>query len=163
MPVCCAWHLADYSIIVKLDQYVFLHAMPHRRWCIKCPSRRVLLCFFWHVLGMVACVYVCACVFIMLISAAVYHRHTAALSTMIHHTHPTTTGNNKPAQKKKLRRRVLFVIAHPDDESMFFLPTILALMPVCECFLLCLSTGVVRSFHIFVSLSLSVIHCYTAR
>lgn len=40
-------------------------------------------------------------------------------------------------------KRVLFVIAHPDDESMFFGPTILTLTqrPNCEVHLLCLSNG----------------------
>ena len=43
--------------------------------------------------------------------------------------------------------RVLLVIAHPDDESMFFAPTVLGLraqrIPV---FILCLSTGSVHTF-----------------
>jgi len=40
-------------------------------------------------------------------------------------------------------KRVAFVIAHPDDEAMFFVPAIAALSarPGIECFLLCLSTG----------------------
>lgn len=38
-------------------------------------------------------------------------------------------------------KRVLFVIAHPDDESMFFGPTILALTKRSEVYLLCLSNG----------------------
>lgn len=40
-------------------------------------------------------------------------------------------------------RRVLFVIAHPDDESMFFGPTILSLTRRSNCtvYLLCLSNG----------------------
>ncbi len=38
--------------------------------------------------------------------------------------------------------RALFVVAHPDDESMFFVPTIRALrLQRVECRLLCLSTG----------------------
>ena len=39
--------------------------------------------------------------------------------------------------------RVLFVIAHPDDECMFFAPTILALTRSgqYDVFLLCLSSG----------------------
>lgn len=39
--------------------------------------------------------------------------------------------------------RVLIVIAHPDDESMFFGPTILSLAkrPNCQLYLLCLSNG----------------------
>lgn len=36
--------------------------------------------------------------------------------------------------------RVLFVTAHPDDEAMFFAPTILALQPA-SLWLLCGSTG----------------------
>lgn len=39
------------------------------------------------------------------------------------------------------RRRVLFVIAHPDDEAMFFVPTITQLKGRHELFLLCLSNG----------------------
>jgi len=41
--------------------------------------------------------------------------------------------------------RVLFVIAHPDDECMFFAPTILALTRSgqYDVFLLCLSSGLV--------------------
>lgn len=40
-------------------------------------------------------------------------------------------------------KRVLFVIAHPDDESMFFGPTILSLTKRndCQVYLLCLSNG----------------------
>lgn len=40
-------------------------------------------------------------------------------------------------------KRVLFVIAHPDDECMFFGPVILKLAQRsdCEIFLLCLSEG----------------------
>ena len=40
-------------------------------------------------------------------------------------------------------KRVLFVIAHPDDETMFFAPSIFALRAETsvELFLLCLSTG----------------------
>lgn len=38
--------------------------------------------------------------------------------------------------------RILLVIAHPDDESMFFLPTLLALRRAhLALYLLCLSTG----------------------
>ena len=38
--------------------------------------------------------------------------------------------------------RALFVIAHPDDETMFFSPIILALLAEsCRVFVLCLSTG----------------------
>lgn len=37
--------------------------------------------------------------------------------------------------------RALLVIAHPDDEAMFFSPTILALLAKsCRVFVLCLST-----------------------
>lgn len=38
-------------------------------------------------------------------------------------------------------RRVLFVTSHPDDEVMFFGPTILGLVRRCEVFLLCMSPG----------------------
>lgn len=42
-----------------------------------------------------------------------------------------------------LCKRVLFVIAHPDDESMFFGPTIVSLTKRndCQVYLLCLSNG----------------------
>lgn len=38
-------------------------------------------------------------------------------------------------------KRVLFVTSHPDDEVMFFGPTILGLARRCEVFLLCMSPG----------------------
>lgn len=38
-------------------------------------------------------------------------------------------------------RRVLFVTSHPDDEVMFFGPTILGLVRRCEVYLLCMSPG----------------------
>lgn len=43
----------------------------------------------------------------------------------------------------KRKKRVLFVIAHPDDECMFFGPTIKNLVNDGECnlYLMCLSTG----------------------
>lgn len=41
-------------------------------------------------------------------------------------------------------QRVLIVTAHPDDECMFFGPTILSLLkrPTCRVYLLCLSNGI---------------------
>lgn len=42
---------------------------------------------------------------------------------------------------KGVGKRVLFVIAHPDDECMFFGPTILNLIKNSEVYLLCLSIG----------------------
>lgn len=42
------------------------------------------------------------------------------------------------------KRPILLVIAHPDDESMFFIPTLLYLAKLQEkIHLLCLSTGTV--------------------
>lgn len=42
-------------------------------------------------------------------------------------------------------KRILLVTAHPDDESMFFAPTLLALarqrQPACQVYMLCLSSG----------------------
>lgn len=38
-------------------------------------------------------------------------------------------------------KRVLFVTSHPDDEVMFFGPTILGIVKKCEVFLLCMSPG----------------------
>lgn len=46
-------------------------------------------------------------------------------------------------------KRILFVIAHPDDESMFFGPTIRSLSHTgCQIYLLCLSNGLLQSFNI---------------
>lgn len=44
-------------------------------------------------------------------------------------------------------RRVMFVIAHPDDECMFFGPAIMRFseQKACELYLLCLSKGIVLS------------------
>jgi len=51
--------------------------------------------------------------------------------------------------------RVLFVTAHPDDECMFFAPTILTLTRcgLYDVFLLCLSSGnsVCRTYHMVLS------------
>jgi hypothetical protein len=46
-------------------------------------------------------------------------------------------------EKAERSRNVLFVIAHPDDEAMFFVPTILSLngYPGYRSHLLCLSSG----------------------
>ncbi|KAH9314194.1 hypothetical protein KI387_022821, partial [Taxus chinensis] len=43
----------------------------------------------------------------------------------------------------KRKRNVLLLTAHPDDESMFFIPTILYLTSVCQhnIYILCISTG----------------------
>ena len=38
-------------------------------------------------------------------------------------------------------KRVLIITSHPDDEVMFFGPTILGLVRRCEVFLLCMSPG----------------------
>lgn len=48
-------------------------------------------------------------------------------------------------------KRVLIVIAHPDDESMFFGPTILSLTKRndCQVYLLCLSNGLYIFFFFF--------------
>lgn len=53
-------------------------------------------------------------------------------------------------------KRVLFITSHPDDEVMFFGPTILHLMkqPDVQVYLICLSTGVL------ISLSLSLSHTH---
>eukprot|EP00347_Sterkiella_histriomuscorum_P003817 403362824 len=45
------------------------------------------------------------------------------------------------SQRKIQRKNILFVIAHPDDEAMFFTPTILELRKHNTLFLLCLSNG----------------------
>ena len=38
-------------------------------------------------------------------------------------------------------KNILFVTAHPDDEAMFFVPTIMNLKKFYNIHLLCLSTG----------------------
>ena len=43
------------------------------------------------------------------------------------------------------KQRVLLVIAHPDDESMFFVPTMLRLAQSCDVFMLCLSSGTLHT------------------
>eukprot|EP00744_Colponema_vietnamica_P008777 GILI01012512.1.p1 GENE.GILI01012512.1~~GILI01012512.1.p1 ORF type:complete len:271 (-),score=59.78 GILI01012512.1:40-798(-) len=48
---------------------------------------------------------------------------------------PSSSSSSTP------KRKVLLVIAHPDDESMFFLPTLRELIQTHEIFVLCLSTG----------------------
>lgn len=41
------------------------------------------------------------------------------------------------------KQAVLFVTAHPDDECMFFAPTIIALSKLCDVHVLCLSSGII--------------------
>jgi N-acetylglucosaminylphosphatidylinositol deacetylase len=43
--------------------------------------------------------------------------------------------------KDFIGKRVLFVTAHPDDECMFFAPSILQLARCCQVYLLCFCTG----------------------
>lgn len=43
--------------------------------------------------------------------------------------------------KSEKYQQVLLIIAHPDDESMFFTPIILSLIKTCRIYLLCLSNG----------------------
>lgn len=40
-----------------------------------------------------------------------------------------------------LKKRVMIITAHPDDEVMFFGPTIMRLRETCDIYLLCLSYG----------------------
>lgn len=72
----------------------------------------------------------------------------ACIFLMRNHRRPTSL-----FESDTRNRRVLFVIAHPDDECMFFAPTILALSHCgqYDVFLLCLSSGdfFVDSFHIY--------------
>jgi N-acetylglucosaminylphosphatidylinositol deacetylase len=49
-------------------------------------------------------------------------------------------GPQTKMQEGTSRKKILFVTAHPDDESMFFLPCISAVMQ-CDVWLLCLSVG----------------------
>ena len=44
-------------------------------------------------------------------------------------------------------KRVLIITSHPDDEVMFFGPTILGLVRRCEVFLLCMSPGLSLRVH----------------
>lgn len=69
------------------------------------------------------CIYVCLCV--MVYFATVYLRISPDCGQL------------------RSVKRVLFVIAHPDDECMFFGPTIISLAQRhdCQMFLLCLSEG----------------------
>ena len=46
------------------------------------------------------------------------------------------------ATKAANRRNVLFLTAHPDDECMFFAPSILKFNRHCNVHLLCISSGV---------------------
>ena len=41
------------------------------------------------------------------------------------------------------RSRVLLVTAHPDDECMFFAPSLISLAKTSDVFVLCLSTGII--------------------
>ena len=58
-------------------------------------------------------------------------------------------------EKTGIDRNVLFVIAHPDDEAMFFVPTVLSLKGYSgyKLHLLCLSSGNVSSFLFHFSIS----------
>merc|ERR1712045_216505 len=47
----------------------------------------------------------------------------------------------KARQEKIKDKNILYVIAHPDDESMFFIPSILSLRKRNKIFMLCLSNG----------------------
>jgi N-acetylglucosaminylphosphatidylinositol deacetylase len=49
--------------------------------------------------------------------------------------------NHSGPIKQRARKRVLFVIAHPDDECMFFGPTILKLIENNDIYVLCLTVG----------------------
>jgi LmbE family N-acetylglucosaminyl deacetylase len=44
-------------------------------------------------------------------------------------------------QRTLKKHNILYVIAHPDDEAMFFVPSIMELRKHNNLFLLCLSTG----------------------
>ena len=44
-------------------------------------------------------------------------------------------------QRKIEKRNILYVIAHPDDEAMFFVPSITQLRTTNDLYLLCLSNG----------------------
>ncbi|KAL0486020.1 N-acetylglucosaminyl-phosphatidylinositol deacetylase [Acrasis kona] len=67
---------------------------------------------------------------------------------IVYITQRQKTGENvdkivKKSDDQNKKRRVGFVIAHPDDEAMFFTPLIQSLssQPYIELFLICLSTG----------------------
>lgn len=70
------------------------------------------------------------------------------LPKIAHQQHNTSEGEEpnvleevESAARKSLKRRALLVIAHPDDECMFFGPLILALNKDYRIFVLCLSKG----------------------
>lgn len=65
------------------------------------------------------------------------------VSVAIHHFFQNRRRHKILLQTDTRNRRVLFVIAHPDDECMFFAPTILNLRQFgqYDLFLLCLSSG----------------------
>jgi N-acetylglucosaminylphosphatidylinositol deacetylase len=44
-------------------------------------------------------------------------------------------------QRKIEKRNILYVIAHPDDEAMFFVPSIIQLREKNDLYILCLSNG----------------------
>jgi N-acetylglucosaminylphosphatidylinositol deacetylase len=56
---------------------------------------------------------------------------------------PLQSSSSSTSQNKTHHDNILFVIAHPDDESMFFVPTIRTLVdePDSSVHILCLSTG----------------------
>ena len=53
---------------------------------------------------------------------------------------PSTTTSESESEPTK-KDNILLVIAHPDDESMFFVPTITTLVHNSNVYILCLSTG----------------------
>lgn len=64
-------------------------------------------------------------------------------SVAVHHILQNRRKNNVLLQSDTRNRRILVVIAHPDDECMFFAPTILSLRQCGQynLYLLCLSSG----------------------
>lgn len=62
--------------------------------------------------------------------------------SVIVHTLVTVIRPSKYSKAVKKARKVLFLSAHPDDECMFFGPSIRSfILGGCEVYILCLSSG----------------------
>jgi len=64
-----------------------------------------------------------------------------AIVAALRHSRWVATVHAASEEAEVERRKTLLVIAHPDDEAMFFAPTLLALGDVHDLYILCLSTG----------------------
>lgn len=75
----------------------------------------------------------------------IYHRHGRHFAKTLKHLTNSLSNNDSQflsSQTNDVDVRALIVTAHPDDECMFFAPTILRLVELKACVhLLCLSQG----------------------